>query len=364
MSTPGGATPGASASSGTPSNSKKMVTLAPNLLELNLAESTTPHTTLTITNTSDTSLAFKIKTTTPKRYIVKPNQEVLAPRASVDVTITLKSQEAEQLLAMPAEEPKPVDRFMVSAVVVDDGFVKEMGALRGDPSTTAKNAFNNQFATLWDSRDKAQFISEKTSCRFVTTKASSSLGRAASTASSPPTAKEASASNLPVATAAPVSLSRGGSTATPSASSSAPPLAIPVASSASSGNMNANANANAATAAAAAAVASAAVAQRSGADAAMNGSSGPVDGAQYKALLNLVVQVTEERDRYQAAYREASKELAMRSMRPMGDGAASTSVAASGRGGYHLWHLLLVAVVSLLVSRLLMARELFSHPAG
>ena len=44
---------------------------------------------LVITNTSKGNLAYKVKTTAPRHYVVKPNQGVLDPGAKISVDITL-----------------------------------------------------------------------------------------------------------------------------------------------------------------------------------------------------------------------------------------------------------------------------------
>jgi len=45
--------------------------------------------TLTVTNTSAGNIAYKIKTTAPRQYVVKPNQGIVdrAQKISVDITL-------------------------------------------------------------------------------------------------------------------------------------------------------------------------------------------------------------------------------------------------------------------------------------
>lgn len=45
--------------------------------------------TLTITNTSSGNLAYKVKTTAPRQYVVKPNQGIIDKGQKVAVDITL-----------------------------------------------------------------------------------------------------------------------------------------------------------------------------------------------------------------------------------------------------------------------------------
>ena len=44
-------------------------------------------TTLTITNVSSANVAYKVKTTAPKAYVVKPNQGIIEARQKVEIEI-------------------------------------------------------------------------------------------------------------------------------------------------------------------------------------------------------------------------------------------------------------------------------------
>uniref|UniRef100_A0A7S1AIR8 MSP domain-containing protein n=1 Tax=Noctiluca scintillans TaxID=2966 RepID=A0A7S1AIR8_NOCSC len=54
-------------------------------------QSSTPSKTLTLTNDSDVNVAFKVKTTAPKSYVVKPSYGTLKPHEHMDVQIILQS---------------------------------------------------------------------------------------------------------------------------------------------------------------------------------------------------------------------------------------------------------------------------------
>ena len=51
--------------------------------------------TLSLTNTSSSSLAYKIRTTASKAYLVKPNQGYLKPNDSVSISITIQLTEIQ-----------------------------------------------------------------------------------------------------------------------------------------------------------------------------------------------------------------------------------------------------------------------------
>ena len=72
---------------------------------------------LKLKNTATTAVAFKVKTTAPKNYLVKPSAGVIAANGSTDVKITLNKQTSD-----PSANN---DRFLVQAVSSESG--KELG---------------------------------------------------------------------------------------------------------------------------------------------------------------------------------------------------------------------------------------------
>ncbi|KAJ4776791.1 Vesicle-associated protein 1-1 [Rhynchospora pubera] len=70
---------------------------------------------LLLTNKSDDHIAFKVKTTSPKKYCVRPNTGVVLPRSTCDVIITMQAQKE-----MPADM-QCKDKFLVQSVVSDPG---------------------------------------------------------------------------------------------------------------------------------------------------------------------------------------------------------------------------------------------------
>ncbi|KAK9103164.1 hypothetical protein Sjap_020418 [Stephania japonica] len=68
-----------------------------------------------LTNKTDDYVAFKVKTTNPKKYCVRPNAGVLLPRSICDVTVTMQAQKE----APPEMECK--DKFLLQSVVAPPG---------------------------------------------------------------------------------------------------------------------------------------------------------------------------------------------------------------------------------------------------
>ncbi|KAG9139919.1 hypothetical protein Leryth_023035 [Lithospermum erythrorhizon] len=65
-----------------------------------------------LSNKTDTHVAFKVKTTNPKKYCVRPNTGVVLPRSSCDVTVTMQAQK-EAPLDMQCK-----DKFLLQSVNV------------------------------------------------------------------------------------------------------------------------------------------------------------------------------------------------------------------------------------------------------
>ncbi|CAN4125877.1 unnamed protein product [Withania somnifera] len=70
---------------------------------------------LQLTNKSDDTVAFKVKTTNPKKYCVRPNTGIVMPRSTCDVIVTMQAQKE----APPDMQCK--DKFLLQSVVASPG---------------------------------------------------------------------------------------------------------------------------------------------------------------------------------------------------------------------------------------------------
>lgn len=70
---------------------------------------------LHLTNKTDQHVAFKVKTTNPKKYCVRPNTEVVLPRSTCDILVTMQAQKE-----VPADM-QCKDKFLVQSVVTKSG---------------------------------------------------------------------------------------------------------------------------------------------------------------------------------------------------------------------------------------------------
>lgn len=70
---------------------------------------------LNLTNISDNHVAFKVKTTNPKKYCVRPNTGIVSPHSNCQVIVTMQAQK---------EAPTDMqckDKFLLQSVVVTPG---------------------------------------------------------------------------------------------------------------------------------------------------------------------------------------------------------------------------------------------------
>jgi len=88
---------------------------------------------LKIRNTNHTPVAFKVKTTAPKQYCVRPNSGRIEPGKEVEVTVLLQAMKQE-----PPLDAKCRDKFLVQSVAV-----------------TAEKEFTN-ISAIWQHVDEAE----------------------------------------------------------------------------------------------------------------------------------------------------------------------------------------------------------------
>ncbi|XP_040989101.1 vesicle-associated protein 1-2-like isoform X1 [Juglans microcarpa x Juglans regia] len=70
---------------------------------------------LQLSNKTDNYVAFKVKTTNPKKYCVRPNTGIVLPRSTCDVTVTMQAQKE----APPDMQCK--DKFLLQSAKANDG---------------------------------------------------------------------------------------------------------------------------------------------------------------------------------------------------------------------------------------------------
>lgn len=68
-----------------------------------------------LTNRTDNHVAFKVKTTYPKKYCVRPNTGIVVPHSTCDVTVSMQAQKE----APPDMQSR--DKFLLQSVAVSSG---------------------------------------------------------------------------------------------------------------------------------------------------------------------------------------------------------------------------------------------------
>ncbi|XP_059430895.1 vesicle-associated protein 1-2-like [Corylus avellana] len=70
---------------------------------------------LQLSNKTDNYVAFKVKTTNPKKYCVRPNTGIVLPRSTCDVIVTMQAQKEAPL------DNQCKDKFLLQSVVASSG---------------------------------------------------------------------------------------------------------------------------------------------------------------------------------------------------------------------------------------------------
>ena len=136
------------------------VTVEPSVISFDL-EAEEPVSTLTIKNKLDTSVAFKIKTTEPKRYLVRPNQDVLGALAECTVKIILQRRERSSLVkehSSGEQAPSP-DKFLVQTTKVDDEMFETVR--RVDVKTQTA-----MMQSMWKTKGRKETQNTRLQCQF------------------------------------------------------------------------------------------------------------------------------------------------------------------------------------------------------
>ncbi|KAE9353721.1 hypothetical protein PR003_g3738 [Phytophthora rubi] len=131
-------------------------------LSFHLQPQTAPQAVLTIRNVADDrQIAFKVKTTRPLRYLVRPNQGLLGPNGSASIMVILQQKDCDELLRLdPAERQLANDKFLVQSIYVDDGFYELV-------KTKSTKEMADELTNMWARTDKRALSNKKLRCRFV-----------------------------------------------------------------------------------------------------------------------------------------------------------------------------------------------------
>jgi vesicle-associated membrane protein-associated protein A len=95
---------------------------------------------LLLRNTTNGKLAYKVKTTAPKLYCVRPNASIINPGESMEISIIRQAKE------QPKANEKSKDKFLVLSSPVEDGVDanSDFSALWSKIEETAKDSIDNK----------------------------------------------------------------------------------------------------------------------------------------------------------------------------------------------------------------------------
>nr|CCA18965.1 conserved hypothetical protein [Albugo laibachii Nc14] len=131
-------------------------------LTFHLQSNASPQSKLSIRNTSaDRIIAFKVKTTRPLRYLVRPNQGMLLPDGSASIVVSLQQKDCEELFRLdPSERQTLNDKFLVQSIYIENSFYESVRT-RGSKETA------DVLTQMWLHTDKSKLSNKKLRCRFV-----------------------------------------------------------------------------------------------------------------------------------------------------------------------------------------------------
>jgi hypothetical protein len=119
---------------------------------------------------TNSHIAFKVKTTQPRRYLVRPNQGIVAPGSSESVIILLVEKDKQMLLQSfdrlgQSALDHSKDKFLVQSCSVDEEFAeafnskkKEMAKIAGDSmeATKAGKELAETLTGMWNVASSGQ----------------------------------------------------------------------------------------------------------------------------------------------------------------------------------------------------------------
>ncbi|RMZ88567.1 hypothetical protein DV736_g4191, partial [Chaetothyriales sp. CBS 134916] len=94
---------------------------------------------LKLTNANTSPVAFKVKTTAPKQYCVRPNSGVIQPNSEVEVQVLLQAMKED-----PPLDTKCRDKFLVQSVLIDETQDPNLTALWQHLEKTAKGSIQER----------------------------------------------------------------------------------------------------------------------------------------------------------------------------------------------------------------------------
>jgi len=158
----------------------------PEMLRFTLSDpSVAPKSILKVVNKGDKKIAFKVKTTKPRRYLVRPNQGLVDVGGSTEVTVILQQKDCEELIQSQESQTDSTDKFLVQSAVVPDAFFDET-------SQKPQKEQTDELSNMWQTADKKTFTNKKLKCEFAFEKGAPSVSKSAAPSGAAPPAADSS----------------------------------------------------------------------------------------------------------------------------------------------------------------------------
>eukprot|EP00163_Fabomonas_tropica_P034193 TRINITY_DN9360_c0_g1_i3.p1 TRINITY_DN9360_c0_g1~~TRINITY_DN9360_c0_g1_i3.p1 ORF type:complete len:295 (+),score=79.54 TRINITY_DN9360_c0_g1_i3:297-1181(+) len=247
--------------------------------------------------TENEYVAFKVKTTAPKRYCVRPNNGVVEPGQTTEVQILL------QAMQNPEENLKSKDKFLVQSVKITSDQVADKDA-------------------VWSGIKPDQFMEHKLRCHFTSPSDVRTPGANKSTAS--PSAV-ATPENNGIGTPRASSTPQGNTASEPAAkpaSSTAAPVSQPVAAEPKRSSLQPSSETS------------------------ISATASGGDASKIKKLEDAILNLTADRERLRTSLEKAAHRMEQ-------DRKSSGANAAAGSSGFSLSSVLIIAFLVLIIGVLL-----------
>lgn len=117
---------------------------------------------LRVSNNSDSAMAFKVKTTQPNWYIVRPNQDVIGARQSLLFEVSLVSSVKDKLIhdhENGQEEDMTMHRFLIQGAPIDAETFQNI-------SNGASDVKSSELVEVWSNATKEGITGSKNSPRL------------------------------------------------------------------------------------------------------------------------------------------------------------------------------------------------------
>ena len=125
-------------------------------LTIRVSEAHQAQTALRINNLTAENVAFKVKTTTPERYLVKPNHGLIRDGCTAEITIIIVSTKKKEILnKFTLNGPFDCnDKFLVQSATIDN-------AIMDDLESKTSHELADAITRLFCKKDKKELHAKK-----------------------------------------------------------------------------------------------------------------------------------------------------------------------------------------------------------